>query len=786
MLLILIFSVAFAVFYKYLTLENLYLFKDIGSDTVNTFLPRIVHAADYWRSEGIPRWSFNQGMGQNIYAKNLGNPFEWILFVLGRNNLVYGIAYVEVLKILLGGTFFFLYLRTLSLTPFVAIVGGLLFSFSSFMILGGGWYQFSVQAVYMALLLYAFERYFIKGSWVLFPIPVALIGASSPFHLYTAAMFILVYGAFRHIDANGWKPKELGVFYLKLVGLGLLGIALSSIFMFGNLLDMIESPRVSGKASYVNRLSSHSLFGVEGIMHNVTAILRFYSDNILGAGSKFRGWQNYLEAPMVYCGLISLLLAPQVFAYLDRRRKILYGVFALLFILPIMFPYFRYAFWLFTGDYYRIFSLFVSLVLLFYGMQALSRIDDSRKVNLIFHIGALLVLVVILYYCSTISPINKGLRNIAFVFLLIYAVLIYLLSFSKTKLISQLLLIGVICVEVGYFSYITTNDRSVVTAKEYKEKTGYNDYSMDATAFLNARDHSFFRVEKGYASGPSNYSSLNDGKMQHYFGTSSYNSFNQINYINFLAGTNVIDGSDEYQTRWARGLIGRPLLLSFASVKYVLSKREHPPLVGNTYTILTKFGDVTVLENKNYLPFGFTYDHYISSADFKKLHPQDKGIALINAFVADESILDKLQGFVRDKPETFMGKAPSYSFKNYTDDVNSRKKTTLNIVEHDQNHFKGDIALNDKKLLFFSIPFDRGWSAKVDGKPAQLIRVNIGFTGLVLGEGRHHVELEFTPPYAVAGLVVTLIAMLGYINLLRRDSRRCRRRPEGGPPELQQ
>ena len=115
-LILLIISLAFVIFHKYLTFDNLYLFKDIGSDTVNSLLPRIVHVADYLRSEGIPEWSFNQGMGQNIFAKSLGNPFAWILYLLGRNYLAYGIAYVEVLKILLGGIFFYLYLYTLYYT----------------------------------------------------------------------------------------------------------------------------------------------------------------------------------------------------------------------------------------------------------------------------------------------------------------------------------------------------------------------------------------------------------------------------------------------------------------------------------------------------------------------------------------------------------------------------------------------------------------------------------------------------------------------------------------------
>ena len=43
------------------------------------------------------------------------------------------------------------------------------------------------------------------------------------------------------------------------------------------------------------------------------AILRQFSNDMAGTGSHFLGWQNYLEAPSSYCGLICLLLTPQVF-----------------------------------------------------------------------------------------------------------------------------------------------------------------------------------------------------------------------------------------------------------------------------------------------------------------------------------------------------------------------------------------------------------------------------------------------------------------------------------------
>ena len=69
-------------------------------------------------------------------------------------------------------------------------------------------------------------------------------------------------------------------------------------------------------------------------------------------------------------------------------------------------------------------------------------------------------------------------------------------------------------------------------------------------------------------------------------------------------------------------------------------------------------------------------------------------------------------------------------------------------------------------MLFFSIPFDKGWSAKVDGKPENLLLINIGFTGLLLDKGVHTIELSFLPPYFYEGLYISIISGFIFIFIL--------------------
>src|ERR1700722_17951271 len=108
----------FIVFHKFLLLNDTYLFKDIGSDTIAGFWPNYVHLSEYIHNTGFPKWSFYSGMGKNIYPFSIGNPFTVLLYLLPKNSIAYGIIFAEVLKIYLAGLFFFLFLRTLKMTAF--------------------------------------------------------------------------------------------------------------------------------------------------------------------------------------------------------------------------------------------------------------------------------------------------------------------------------------------------------------------------------------------------------------------------------------------------------------------------------------------------------------------------------------------------------------------------------------------------------------------------------------------------------------------------------------------
>ncbi|MFQ6610031.1 MAG: hypothetical protein ACE5D7_04435, partial [Fidelibacterota bacterium] len=121
--------IGFVVYWDFFTFQKFYLFKDIGSDSLNASYPYFVHLSHYLREWGFPGWSFNVGLGQNILPFSLGDPFNDILFILGADKVVYFVFYIEFIKILLSGILFYLFLSLFSLNPISCIISGLFYAF---------------------------------------------------------------------------------------------------------------------------------------------------------------------------------------------------------------------------------------------------------------------------------------------------------------------------------------------------------------------------------------------------------------------------------------------------------------------------------------------------------------------------------------------------------------------------------------------------------------------------------------------------------------------------------
>ncbi len=774
-LLLILLALVLLIFKSFLFGDKTYLFNGIACDTYDLFYPRIYHITDYIAKNGLPKWSFNAGMGQSLFPLCLSDPFNLILYLAGKDHVLFGLAIKEVVKIILGGLVFYQYLKLLQLSNFTALFGSLAFAFCGYMLVGSFWYIFSAEAFMAAFLLMAFEQFFVKGKWYLFPISIMLILCSQPFNLLPYSIFLFSYILLRLFQTNGFKiSKILGVF-AQLMGLGVVGMLLAAPLLFENLNQLLESPRGSGIATNSLALSSIPVFRIADKLQLLSSGFRLVSNNLMGAGSNFNGWHNYLESPLFFCGLPCLLLLPQAIAMQGNRLRIFFIGFILIWLLPTVFPYFRHAFWLFTGDYYRAYSFVISLIILFFSLTAIEQILIGSRLNkvVLFITSGLLLL--FLYYPYSTSDLtrkfpdrpllNSNVLFIVTVLLLAYTIILILVNNLRWRMYAKNLFLFVFIFEIGWSSCVSVNNMDAISANQLAQKEeGYNDYSVEALDFIKKQDSSFYRIDKTFYFTEKRWFHFNDGMIQDYKGTTSYYSFNQMYYVLYLQLYGIADRTIEDESRWTYGLGNRSVLESLNQVKYIVYKpgpKKFRKVFGDS---VRQFNDITVYKNRYTLPMGFTYRYFIKESAFMTLANDQKDILSLYACVVNDSEAQKLSSLKEFKLNDSI-RHLELNDSIYADGIAGLGKETLRVRSLNDNLLSGDIHVNTAKIMYLSIPYDKGWLLKLDGKITDKQLIFGGMTGVYLTPGNHKISMAFNLPYFYRGLWYSLLGLGIYLVL---------------------
>lgn len=761
-------------FQDYLIGKHIYLFKDIGSDSVNFNFPQWIYLNEYWNSQSETGWSFRQGMGQNYYGVGpafgigLMGPFVFMISWFSPEQIPYMIIWFEVLKMLAGGLFFLLFLRTMGLQPVATLVGGLLYAFSGYMVLGSGWTGFSMEAFAVAFLLFSTEQLLVRKNYLWFPISLAYLVILQPFYLMPWGIFMTAYFLYRFYVLEGFDIGKLIRTVGIVIGLSVIGLMLSAFYGVSVLQIMLESPRGGGESSYSEMLSKQGFldFYPTAAVHYLTVLYRLFSNDMVGGGlANFKGWNNYLEAPIFYAGLISLLLFPLQLGRYKEKEGIAYLLFFLTFLIPVIFPYFRFAFWGFTGDYYRTFSLCFILVLMIGALQALSYIEAHGKVSIPWLAGSLLFWLILLYFPFDLSRslVEKNIRSQVTLFLVLEAVSLVLISRPAFRSWAGHIVVLVL-VELIILGMPTANKRDMVKAKDLESRIAYNDYTKEGLDYVKSREKGFYRIAKDYASGPAYHSSLNDALVQGYMGTSCYYSFNQKYYIEFLTSVGLAEGNNEFSTRWAQGLNNRPLLLTMAGSRYTLHKGGNPYLYGFGYDSLTQVQDVSIFRNRYALPFGVVYHKWISSDSFSSLSPFVKDKTMLSAIVLQPSEYVAADGMSQ---MSLQDTSEQFTFELYQGLTDRLRQDTLALTEWSENHFKGSVSCsNQAGILMLPMSYDNGWKVMLNGEAKELIKVHNGLSGVRLEAGRHSIELRYEVPYLGVARLVSVVGLILYLGLV--------------------
>ena len=100
--------------------------------------------------------------------------------------------------------------------------------------------------------------------------------------------------------------------------------------------------------------------------------------------------------------------------------------------------------------------------------------------------------------------------------------------------------------------------------------------------------------------------------------------------------------------------------------------------------------------------------------------------------------------------------------KKYTDAIRKIKENPVEVSSY-KNKVTVNYKVKNETSIFFTIPYDQGWSAYQNGKRLQIEQAQTGFMKIDVSEGEGTITLAFIPKGFVTGASCSLIAIIVFI-----------------------
>lgn len=98
--------------------------------------------------------------------------------------------------------------------------------------------------------------------------------------------------------------------------------------------------------------------------------------------------------------------------------------------------------------------------------------------------------------------------------------------------------------------------------------------------------------------------------------------------------------------------------------------------------------------------------------------------------------------------------------------LNNLKDIGINNIDIQNNNIYSDINIDEDKILYFSIPYNDGWRAYLDGDEVNILKANLGYMAITASSGNHNIHLEYNTPLLKEGVITSIFGVLTLIGIM--------------------
>lgn len=708
-------------------------------------------------------WNWYTDLGSDFmtsYSFYLtGSPFFWLSTVLPRSLVTLSMPFLLALKHGVATLTAYAYIRKFVRSKNASLTGALLYAFSGFQVYNIFFNHFQDVTALFPLMLVAMEENINNNRKGYFALTVALMAFVNYYFFTGQAVFLILYYLFRMKCSDfhtSWKK-----FWLLLLE-AVAGTMIAGVMLLPTAVAIMGNYRVN------ERLYGQSVVLYSDKTRIARIIQSFFMPVDVPARPNLFNSDNAKWSSIG--GYLPLFSMVGVITFMRSHRRHWAVKLSLVCIVCAFIPILNSAFYMLNASYY---ARWYYMPILIFAMMTARTIDD-KDADPSFAIKICTGMLVaygliscipekkddklsfftmprdILYFVLTLA--------IAAVFLVLTG---YVFHRKRKNLpfrrLSVWLTAGasVICVVTAVVYGAVTPD----TAKKYVNSA----IKGCDGVYENVSEDNFFRVD--ISENFDNYPML--------WGLPSMRAFQSVvdsSIMNFYPEVNVqrdVASRPETSHYTLRGLF---------SVKYYYQRKDDAEDINipdelPAFELVGENEYFDIYENKLYIPMGMAFDSYVTEDELENKSGSMREKTLIHSLVLNSEQAEKYSDILE---KTELSEISSLNKKDYRDSCIERQKNASTSFRYDSKGFESEITLDNDELVFFSVPYNSGWSAEVNGKPVDVEKVSYGFMAVKADKGNNTIVFRYRTPALTAGIIISIsgiMIFIVYMILCRRKNK---------------
>ncbi|MBE6888249.1 MAG: hypothetical protein E7484_07560 [Ruminococcaceae bacterium] len=743
------FCCAFCLFLPFLVIDGGFFLY--AGDYNSQQIPFYMYANNMVK-QGSLDWSWATDLGTSMVNGYsfylLGSPFFWLSCLFPYKWEPYVMPFLLMLKFATAALGAFCYINRYAKNNNYAYIGAIMYAFSGFSVYNIFFNHFIESVAFFPFMLWALDEFMLEKRRGLFVVFVAINLVNNYFFFIGQVVFLFIYFICKAVSKEYTvKIKE----FLLLAFESVTGCLCGIVLFVPNLLSIVQNPRTIRSAEgfslwIYNRAQQYFSIAMSAFYPPESP----YSINLFtDATAK---WTS-MSAFVVLGGLFGFFIFYRYF-----RKNAFTRIFTCCIICAFV-PVLNSGFYAFNSSYYARWYYMPVLILAAMNVQSFG----LDKKTICFGLKKV-ALFTALFCVFALTPskgeddaFKLGLQEVTPLFWLyfmiaafsIYLTFVLVQNYREDPKYTQKLLMGALSI-VMVFGIV---HMSVVKLPQNDNDRNYIRQNYDILDTFNLFDDGKdYRVDAYQC-----YNNLGlyiDKPVIQFFNSTVTPSI--MEFYPYVDVKRDVSSKPEHEIYALRSLL---------SVKYTLMptheyenfKKEGYDIIYSEYMVSEPY---QVLTNDYYIPMGFTYDYYALQEQMDSVSAQYRSKAMLKAILVDEAVVDRYNLPMKQIENSVL---KDYSFEAYMNDVENRRTESSYYFRQTDDGFISHIMLDKANLVFYSVPYDEGFTAYVNGNETDIIKVQNGLCAVYAPAGDNEIVFSYETPGLHFGIALNLAGLGIYI-----------------------